>query len=165
MTPTAYARHRKEAGLPGRDPKAVRVAIESGRLPRECLTPDRKRILDAAAADAAWAATTRADYVPLTGPTAPNGATVVSMDYAEARRRREAAEAEKAEIELAELKQTLIPAADVEARLVGVFSRCKTKLLGVPSRARQQDPGLTTAQIALVDALIREGLEDLAGGE
>jgi hypothetical protein len=53
-------------------------------------------------------------------------------------------------------------AADVESRLVNVFSRCKTKLLGVSSRARQRDPGLTGAQVQMIEALIREALDDLA---
>lgn len=68
---------------------------------------------------------------------------------------------------LAELKYKqdsgeLVPARDVEAHMANVFSSCKTKLLGVPSRVRQQDPGLTTAQLALIDSVIREALEGLA---
>lgn len=67
-----------------------------------------------------------------------------------------------AEIELAEKRGELVAANEVEGRLVSVFSTCKTKLLGVPSRARQQDPGLSAGQISTIDRLIREALEDLA---
>jgi phage terminase Nu1 subunit (DNA packaging protein) len=67
-----------------------------------------------------------------------------------------------AEIELAEKRGELLPAKDVESRLVNVFAHCKTKLLGVPARARQRDPSLTGPQVALIETLIREALEDLA---
>jgi phage terminase Nu1 subunit (DNA packaging protein) len=77
--------------------------------------------------------------------------------------RREAAEAELAEIELAEKRAALVLAADVEARLVNEHTRARTKLLGVPARARQQDPTLTPEHLVLIEDLIREALEDLSG--
>lgn len=153
-----YARHRKAAGLAGGTHRAVQVAIEDGRLSKS-LTPDRKRIANATAADAEWGATTLADRIPITGPTA---AGTPPPDFAESRARREAAEAALAEIELAEKRRELVPARDVESKLVNVFAHCKTKLLGVPSRARQRDPALTGPQVALIESLIREALEDLA---
>lgn len=153
-----YARHRKAAGLAGGTLRAVQVAIRDGRLSKS-LTRDRKRIASAAAADREWEATTQADRVPLSGPTAPAEPPPSLM---ESRARREAAEAELAEIELAEKRRELVPAKDVESRLVNVFAQCKTKLLGVPSRARQRDPALTGEQVSLIEALIREALEELA---
>lgn len=152
-----YARHRKEAGLAGGTHHAVQVAIESGRLAKS-VTPDGK-IVSAEAADAEWAATTHVDRVPLSGPTA---AGALAPDLAESRARREAAEASLAEIELWERRGELVLAGDVEAKLVNVFSHCKTKLLAVPARARQRDPDLTDAQVELFELLIREALEDLA---
>lgn len=149
----AYAKHR------GCHHQAVREAIQAGRLSRS-LTPDG-RIADIAAADAEWEANTYADRRPLSGP-----AGRLDEDEApslgEARARLDAAKAELAEIELAEKKAELTPAADVEARLVNLFANCRTKLLGVPSRARQQDPALTNEQIALLESLMREALEDLS---
>ncbi len=162
-TPTslrAYARHRDAAGLAGGTLNAVQVAIKSGRLSKS-LTPDRKKIASVEAADAEWSATTHVDRIPLSGPTASG---TQPPDLAESRARREAAEATLVEIELAEKRSELLPAKDVESRLVNVFAGCKTKLLGVPSRARQRDPSLTGPQVALFDTLIREALEDLAGG-
>jgi hypothetical protein len=153
----AYARHRKESGLAGGTLAAVQQAIKAGRL-RKALTKDGK-IRDATAADAEWAATTHVDRIPLSGPGAGGEQT---PDLAQSRARREAAEAALAEIELDEKRRELVPVRDVEARLVGVFSSCKTKLLGVPSRARQRDPTLTPAQIVLLEELVREALEDLA---
>jgi phage terminase Nu1 subunit (DNA packaging protein) len=156
----AYARHRGEAGLAGATHHAVQVAIDSGRLSKS-LTPDRKQIADADAADAEWEATTHVDRIPLSGPTA---AGTPPPDLAESRARREAAEAALAEIELAEKRGELVLAKDVESKLVNVFAHCKTKLLAVPSRVRQRDPALTGPQVELIEAAIREALDDLAGG-
>lgn len=161
-----YARHRELKGLPGGTLRAVQVAISSGRLSTS-LTSDGKRIRSAAKADAEWLSMTRADMVPLTGPTAPasepdDDAPV--SGFASARARREAAVAALAEIELAEKRGELVRARDMEAHMADVFLRCRTKLLGIPLRLRQQDPTLGTPQLALVEALLVEALEELAGG-
>lgn len=152
----AYARHRKDAGLAGGTLRAIQVAIKSGRLSK-ALTPDGQISVDAA--DAEWLATTHVDRIPITGPTSVGAPP---PDLAESRARREAAEASLAEIELAEKRRELVLAKDVESKLVNVFAHCKTKLLGVPARARQRDPGFTGPQIELIEALIRETLDDLA---
>lgn len=154
----AYAAHRKQLGLAGGTHRAVQVAIRDGRL-KKSLAPDGRSIADIAAADAEWDSTTRVDRIPLTGPTA---AGTPPPDLNESRARREAAEAALAEIELAEKRRELVPAKDVESKLVNVFAQCKTKLLGVPARARQRDPGLTGPQVELIENLIRECLDDLA---
>jgi len=182
-----YARHRKASGLAGGTLTAVQGAIKSGRLSRS-LTPDRKQIANVAAADAEWSATTHADRRPLTGPTAATPAPKPTADSSaartgpadtpiaaagaigapppdlmESRARREAAEAALAEIELAKERAELIQAKDVERRLVDVFTNCKTKLLGIPSGALQLDPTFTAAQLEVIESLIRESLEELAG--
>lgn len=153
----AYARHRKELELAGGTLRAIQVAIRDGRLSRS-LTADGK-IMSAEAADAEWLSTTRIDRIPITGPTA---AGTPPPDLNESRARREAAEAALAEIELAEKRRELVPAKDVESKLVNAFAHCKTKLLGVASRARQRDPALTGPQVSLFEDLIREALDDLA---
>ena len=76
--------------------------------------------------------------------------------------RKAAADAQLAEADLLERQGKLVSARDMELEMVRVFTACKTKLLGIPSRARQQDPALTTAQLALFEALIREALTELA---
>lgn len=168
----AYARHRQAAGLVGGTLHAVQEAVAAGRVKT---TKDCK-IADARVADVEWEASTYADRVPLSGPAATKRGRQrkaaegddETPSLGEARARLDAAKASLAELDLAERRGELLQAQDVEARIVAVFSQCKTKLLGVPSRARQQDPGLTVAQLALLEALIREALEDLAseaGGE
>jgi phage terminase Nu1 subunit (DNA packaging protein) len=42
---------------------------------------------------------------------------------------------------------------------------CRNKLLGIPTRAKQRLPGLTTADVLILDALIREALEALSNPE
>lgn len=159
-----YARHRESLGLVGTTHRAVQVAIRDGRLVNALVGGK----IDAAIADREWSDTTLEDRVPITGPTSPASdddddelpADVPSLK--ESRARREAAEAALAEIELAEKRAEIVLARDVESRLVNVFSRCRTKLLGVPSRARQRDPALSAPQLELFEELIREALDDLA---
>lgn len=162
----AFARHRKEAGLSGGSLRAVQVAIQTGRLARSVVLDSKgeKKISDAAAADAEWAASTNEDRVPLSGPTAPAVEGDSFTPLSAARARKAAAEAEVAELELAERRGQLVRADEVEARLVRVFVNCRTKLLDVPSRAFERDPSLSEDQVALVDSLIHEALEDLAVG-
>lgn len=150
----AYARHRKENALSGGTLKAIQDAVATGRV----ILDANGKIPDAAEADARWRATTHAEKRPLTGPA---GSADVE-DLADARARLDAARASLAELDLAERRAELVPARDVEAKLVGVFASCKTKLLGIPSRARQQDPSLSVDQIALLESLTGEALEDLA---
>jgi hypothetical protein len=175
----AYAKHR------GCALSAVQRAIESGRLSASVARDGRghPKITDAAAADAEWSATTKDNRVPLAVqlqreappvrvppprlPPPPGGDDDPELpgaipDRAVSLARREAAEAALAEIELAEKRGELIQAKDVEARFVAEHSRAKTKILGVPSRARQRDPTLTPAHLVLFEDLLREALEDLA---
>lgn len=165
-----YARHRKAAGLPGGALNAVQVAIRNGRIPASALTKDGKKIRSAKAADAAWLASTKADMVPLTGPTAPASSQPTAAaeppvnDLAVARARRESATARMAELELAKAEGEVVPARDVEARLSDVFLRCRTKLLGVVTRAREADPTLADSQLRMIEGLITESLEELANG-
>jgi hypothetical protein len=57
----------------------------------------------------------------------------------------------------------LIPARDVEQRMVTVFVECKSKLMAIPSRAKQVLPHLTLDDMATLEGLVREALEGLAG--
>lgn len=177
----AYARHRAERGLPGTTHKAVQKALERQRIR---LTPEGR--IDSDEADQLWAANTDEGHrrnpaqEPARAPAVATKPTPVAParppppdeppdlggppDFAESRARREAAEAGLAELKLALEEEKVVLAADVEARLADVFASCKTKLLGVPARARQRDPTLTPAHLALIEEQIREALEDLAGG-
>lgn len=56
----------------------------------------------------------------------------------------------------------LVAAADVEREFTDRFTVCKTKLLAIPSRAKQEAADLTLAHLALLERLIREACESLA---
>lgn len=159
----AYARHRGELGLPGATHSAVQNAIKTGRLSKSVTKTGKVR--SAKAADAEWAAATRADYVPVTGPTAPASTTQEPpSDLALARARREGVNADLAEIELARQRSELVLARDVEARLADTFLRCRTRLLGITVRAREADPAIGEGTHRLYETLLREALEELAAG-
>lgn len=85
-------------------------------------------------------------------------------EFQAAKIRRELANAAMAEIELGKMRGDLIPARDVERRLADIYSQSKTRLLGIPSRARQALPHLTAGDLGVLEALIREALEALADG-
>lgn len=144
LTVRAYAAHRAKRGLPGKTHRAVQKALRDGRI-----AAGEDGLIDPDAADLSWEETTDPGQRRSTERTAG----VVSL--AEARTRLDLAKAELAEIDLAVRKGELLVAADVEARVAEVFAQCKTKLLGVSSRARQQDPALTVSQVSLFDGLIR----------
>ena len=73
--------------------------------------------------------------------------------------------AELAELKFKEAAGELVPAAEVRSKVEGAFRTCKTKLLAIPSRARQAIPHLTIAETASLEDLIREALEELASVE
>lgn len=111
-----------------------------------------------------WANTRpRCDQRAAVQPGTPDLNTSRALRAAAAARR-EAALAEIAELDLAERKGQVLDIDQVRADVIAKFSMVKTRLLGVPSRARQRDPSLTGRQVAMVDELIREALEELAAG-
>lgn len=59
----------------------------------------------------------------------------------------------------------LVSAKDVEIVQAGLFTIIRTKLLAVPGKARSNAPHLTLVDVALIDRLIRETLEELAAVE
>lgn len=68
----------------------------------------------------------------------------------------------RAEIQYKQELGELIPAKDVEAAQAALFTIIRTKLLAVPGKARSNAPHLTLTDVALIDRLIRETLEELA---
>lgn len=149
LTLTAYAKRR------GVSVKAVSKAVKAGRL-KESVGKDRAgrpSIVDADLADVEW----EANSDPSTAP-----ATLKTGSFQAARTRRESLLAETAELKLRRMRGELVEASEVERHLVDVFTRCRTKLLAIPSRARQQLPHLTAGDVGMIERLVREALEDLA---
>jgi len=169
MSLRGYARHR------GCSLKAVQKAIAAGRITK---TPDGK--IDSDVADQQWAANTDSaaanrDYAKGAGraqrsrtspstegapPAADPNASAVN--YAQARAVREAYTARLARLKFEEESGRLVPVDELERRLTNVISTSRTKVLAVPSKVRSRLPHLTNRDIAVIDELIREALEELA---
>lgn len=70
-----------------------------------------------------------------------------------------------AELNFREAAKELVPAIDVERRLIAVFTSCKSRLLAIPSRALQALPHLVAADLLVLEELVREACEDLSEGK
>lgn len=180
-----YAAHR------GVTAQAVSKAIKSGRL-KDSLKPDpgggKKPKLDVELADQEWqknsdqskargAAAEAAQIfqekkigtggfaLPVGENPAPHEGPM-PLDYAGARARRERAQAQLAELELAVKEGLLVPADAVQKQWVDAATIARTKVLGIPSKARQLME-LTPAQYAVLEQVTYQALEDisLAGTE
>ncbi len=170
MSQRAYATHRGVSHM------AVQRAIRSGRLKRSI--NDGGQISDPALADAEWDANTDVAKVPHAvqttraaaaaaanpGEVGPPAA-VLGASLNENNAAKIYWQARKAELDFREAAGELVPAAGVRAELEGVFRSCRTRLLGIPSRARQLLPGLSVADVGVLENLVREALEGLARGE
>lgn len=91
---------------------------------------------------------------------APTPASVPPWEISRARK--EAAQAALAELELERERGRLVAARDVARGIADMIIACRAKLLGVPSRAKQAMPELTSEQVDVIDSLVREALEELA---
>lgn len=171
MSRRAYARYRQERGLPGGAPNAVNKAVNSGRIK---LTANG--LIDSDQADAAWERNTdeghrrnvedpkpkaaaRTALLPEAPPSDQQGSS-----YQQARAVREVFQARTARLEYERLTGKLVPADEIEARWAALVTDTRNRLLGVPSKARVLIPQLTFEDIGILTDLIREALEDLAGG-
>lgn len=187
ITQAAYARHRAATGLPGATKVAVGRAVKAGRLSESLVMVDGvARVRDIALADREWEANTDvsmrlraqgfnqppaalAAVMPRAASPAPTIDAPLAAepdgpaDFQTARLQKERAQAAHAELKYREHAGTLIPAADVENQLTSYISSCKTRLLAIPSRAKQDLPHLPAADLVVLEGLVREALEELAG--
>lgn len=184
MTPitlTAYAQRRSVSV------KAVSKAVASGRLSKSVVRDKHgmPKIGDVELADREWVENTRMSIgrppEPTHSPeqrTAPENAESYEQDIdewdadreykaARARReieaaRREASLADMAEIEVGERRGELVPVDEARATVIDKFTVVKTRILGVPSRLAQRLPHVAAEVVPVIDALLREALEELA---
>jgi len=98
-------------------------------------------------------------------PPPPEPEEEPPSDLLAANLRHKNAQADLAELKFKEAAAELIPAKDVERQLVGYLTSCKTQLLAIPSRARQALPHLASTDCDVIERLVREALEQLAGPE
>jgi hypothetical protein len=180
----AYAKHRDVSVV------AVSRAVKSGRL-RASVTRDHRgqpKIADVALADQEWTENTDhgrapafvkerglavqtsapSDNQPLEPPPAPTeeapaaGDTARELSLSEASAEEKRWRAKLAELTYQQRAGELVPAKDVADRLTNIFTVCRTKLLAIPSKAKAAIPALTHADVAVLDDLVRQALEELA---
>lgn len=89
--------------------------------------------------------------------------TVESIpEYEESRARTEHLKAELLELERKQKEALLVPAADIEAKWVEIVTQARTKILGIPTKAKQRIPDLDTDAMSVLEDVVRETLEDLS---
>ena len=141
---------------------AVQRAIGDGRLTAASVGQDargRPIITDPARATQEWAAHSRPRL--LNAPAGPGRGPPSALAGATMRERW--ARARAMEFELARKRRDVVPAAEVELRWAGLVVAARTAILGIPSRAKGRLPHLTATDLAVLEALIREALGELAG--
>lgn len=173
LTISDYARHR------GCDEKAVRKALAEGRITR---LGTERRCIDPEVADIQWAKNTRAradskapsadrpapgpegaTAKPDTpaGPAAGAQAALPLDDYTASRARRERADAERAEIEVAKMAGRLIDREQVTAAVFDAFRSLRDRLMVVPRRCA---PGLVgMVEVREIELLIADELRRALG--
>jgi len=83
-------------------------------------------------------------------------------EYDESRARTEHLKAELLELDRQQKEGLLVKAEDIELEWSEIITRARTKLLGIPTKAKQRIPDLDTDAIGVLDDIVREALEDLA---
>ena len=166
----AYAASRKARGLSGGSLAAVQKARDSGRIK----VVDGK--VDPDAADAAWLANTSVDQqargngarvaATSSGKTDDPDETEQPEDYLAARARKEAALADLAEMEAAELRGDLVRTDDVVSCWGEMMASLRARLLVLPSMAAPQvsAPGRALEVQGILAKLVNEALSELSDG-
>jgi len=155
---------------------AVYRAVKEGRL-SVVATKDGRELINSETMRTEWDANTQRKIG--VGPKPPAGesrwperrakrepmrAADEVPDYNESRARTEFLKAELLEIERAEKEGRLINADDVSAKWAELVTIARTKIMGIPSKAKQRMPDLSADDAVLLEEIVREALEDLAGG-
>ena len=83
-------------------------------------------------------------------------------EYEVSRARTEHLKAELLEIDKREKEAELVKADEVQQKWVQVITLARTKILGIPTKAKQRIPELDTTAITCLEDIVRETLEDLA---
>lgn len=105
------------------------------------------------------------DMAPISVPAPPPRQDAELPEYNESRKRSEYERANLLELERQQKEKMLLRREDVEQAWNGAVNITRTKVLGVPSRAKQQIPHLSPDEVELIRDLLREALEELAAGE
>jgi hypothetical protein len=144
---------------------------KQGRLPRSTVSTAPVRVLAEtlvseylSGIDRRQTVRERPGIAESSSPSAPPLPPEGIPDYNISRARSEFEKANLLELERKTKEALLIPREQVEKAAASVAAIVRTKLLAVPTRARQRIPHLTLEEVAILDELQREALEELADG-
>jgi phage terminase Nu1 subunit (DNA packaging protein) len=149
-------------GLKGRT--SIYRKIESKELPI-VLDESGKPMIERNGLEELWGRITRKKASSSKPPrSAPVDASEVP-DYNDERARHEQEKRLLAELKRQELERDLLRRDDVTTAWTQAVNITRTRLLGVPSTAKQRIPHLEVEEVELLTTLIREALDELAAGE
>jgi len=149
MTQVAYAQHR------GISQQAVSKAVHKGRIP---VDPDGRILVEQA--DAILdAKRSRVRKTTTDSPAIPALSTPPdAMTYAEAERRKMAAEAQSKELKLARERSEVVAVAEAQLRWSAIVTECRTRFLALDGKLAQR-LNLDGRAKAILRAEIRDALE------
>lgn len=157
------------AKLRGCAPSAVTRAIKEGRI--TTIQVDGRELIEVAVADIQWQSNTRARVDSSSAATVAAAPAVIvahevgaTTSYEEARRRRETAEANLAEMKQAEMEGKLILADAVRSAWAAKITGARDALLQIPSRVAPVLAATTdlVEVTALLEAELRQALAELS---
>ncbi len=160
MNLTEYADRR------GVSKMTISSACKTGRL-NACVIRDAKGravgITDPELADREWEANSNhlksRSARPENDPPVPSAS---GMTLVEAQTNERIWKAKSAELQYKQEAGELADAKELVSKFTTHVTGVRNKLLGIPSRAKSQIPTLTLQDIATLEALVREALEDAA---
>lgn len=161
------------AKIKGVSPTAVHKAIDSGRLVN-CLIKDpryKKPRIDPVVAAQEWERntdhskrTTGKDLRPAEQRPEPFEKNPGGQQPATAKQVADSYKARLLKLEYDKKTGALIDAEKVKIEWFRLVTEAKNKVLSIPSKAKASIPALTNADIAIIDRICREALEEIANG-
>ena len=151
----------------GVSPAAVTHAIKKGRIVP--VQRDGKEWIDGETLREQWGnARSRMrnvnSRVPKSEPKTVVRTAEDLPDYNESRARTEWLKAELMELERAEKEGELVRADEVSKTWGDLVAITRTKMMAVPSKAKQRIPEIPADAFVALEEIVREALEDLADG-
>lgn len=153
------------ARIVGVTSQAVAQAVKHGRI--EAIEQNGKEWIERDGLEQRWAENSR-KRIPNIRQHRP-GRTVERRteelpDYNESRARTEWLKAELMELERAEKEGELVRADEVARKWGELVAITRTKIMAVPSKAKQRIPEIPADAFVALEEIVREALEDLADG-
>lgn len=158
---------REYARLRGISHQAVRKAIDSGRLINSVVKSQgasKIQLIDSDLADKEWVPGTQEAMATqgTAGPKAGKEDNKVSASYAAARALRENYAARIAKLEFEIKSGKYVDAEEVRQSWLNVSAIARTKISGIPSKAKQRITEMTVEQVQVLEEIVAEVLTEIA---